>query len=140
VSTTPQGTNNVAYGNAFCGIDVYASAARGELAGGPLGRVGLLFAAVGLGNFGPPLSNRADKVFGGAVGHQWAFSDNRTQTVLEVGGRKGTSSEINDAAAIGTRFQQAIGTRMILHDDGFAAVQQNRDERFGIRSELPVRF
>ena len=140
VSTTPQETDNVAYGNAFWGIDEYASAARGELAGGPLGRVGLLFAAVGLGNFGPPLSNRADKVFGGAVGHQWFFNDNPTQFVLEVGGRKGTSSEIDDAAVIGTRFQRAIGTRMILRVDGFAAVQQNRDKGFGIRSKLLVRF
>ena len=117
-----------------------ARAARDELAGDPLGRVGLLFAAVGLGNFGPPLSNRADKVFGGAVGHQLFFNDNPTQFVLEVGGRKGTSSEIDDAAVIGTRFQRAIGTRMILHVDGFAAVQQNRDKGFGIRSKLLVRF
>ena len=108
--------------------------------GGALGRVGILFAAVGLGNFGPPLCNRADKVFGGAVGHQWFFNDNRPQFVLEVGGRKGTSSEIDDAAVIGTRFQRAIGTRMILRVDGFAAVQQNRDKVFGIRSKLLVRF
>lgn len=100
----------------------------------------LFFAAVGLGNLGPPLSNRADKVFGGAVGHQWFFNDNRTRFVLEVGGRKGTSSEIDDAAVIGTRFQRATGTRMILRVDGFAAVQQNRDKGFGIRSKLLVRF
>ncbi|MFQ5785582.1 MAG: hypothetical protein ACE5H8_12270 [Alphaproteobacteria bacterium] len=140
VSTTPARTDNVAYGNAFWAIDEFASAARDETAGGPLGRVGLLFAAVGLGNYAAPLSNRADKVLGASLGYQWFFNDHRTQIVLEVGGRKGTSSEIDDAAAIGTRFQQAIGTRLIFRIDGFAAARENRDEGVGIRSEVLVRF
>ncbi len=140
VSTTPQGTDNVAYGNAFWGIDEYASATRGDLAGGPLGRVGLLFAAVGLGNYGSALSNRADKVVGRSLGYPWLLDPYRRQLVFEVGGRKRTSSEIDDAAAIGGRFQQAIGRRLILRVDAFASAQEDRDEGFGVRSELQVRF
>lgn len=140
VSRTLPYSDNVVYGNAFWAVDEYSSAARGELAGGPLGRVGLLFAAVGLGNYGAPLSNRADKVVGGAVGHQWFFNDHRTQLVLEVGGRKGTSSEIPDAAAIGGRFQQAIGDRFVLQFDAFASIQEDRDEGYGARTELLIRF
>jgi hypothetical protein len=140
VSRTLPRSDNVVYGNGFWAIDEYASAARDKLAGGPLGRVGLLFAAVGLGNYGAPLSNRSEKVLGGSLGHQWFFNDHRTQVVLEVGGRKATSSETFDAAAIGVRFQQAIGRRVIFRIDGFTAAQEDRDEGFGARSELLVRF
>ncbi len=140
VSRTLPASENVIYANGFWGIDNYSSAARDELAGGPLGRVGLLFAAVGLGNYGSPLSNRADKVVGGSIGHQWFFNDNRTQLVLELGGRKGTSSEIQDAVAIGGRFEQAIGQRLILRVDAFASVQEDRDEGLGARTEMLIRF
>lgn len=140
ISRTLPHSDNVVYGNAFWGIDRYSSAARDELAGGPLGRVGLLFAAVGLGNYGAPLSNRADRVVGGAIGHQWFFNNHRTQFVLEVGGRKGTSDDVPDAAAIGGRFQQAIGDRFVLQFDAFTSVQDNRDQGFGARTELQVRF
>lgn len=97
ISTTPKGTDNVAYGNFFWAIDEFASAARDETAGGPLGRVGLLFSAVGLGNYGSALSNRSDKVVGGSLGYQWFLDPYRSQLVLEVGGRKGQSSEIDAA-------------------------------------------
>lgn len=140
ISTTPRGTDNIAYSNFFWAIDEFASAARDETAGGPLGRVGLLFAAVGLGNYGSALSNRADKVVGGALGYQWFLDPYRRQLVLEIGGRKGTSSEIDDAAAIGGRFQQAIGRRLILRFDAFASVQEDRDEGLGVHIELQVRF
>ncbi len=140
ISITPPATDDVAYGNFFWAIDEYSSAARGELAGGPLGRVGILFAAVGLGNFGPALSNRTNEVFGGSLGYQMFFNDARTQIVFEVGGRRGTSAEIDDAAAVGARFQQAILDRFVFQIDGFASLQQNRDEGYGIRSELLVRF
>jgi len=133
-------SDNVIYGNAFWGIDKFTSAARDELAGGPLGRVGLLFAAVGLGAYGPALSNQAQDVVGGSVGHQWFFNNHRTQLVLELGGRIGTDSRIDDAGAIGGRFQQALSRRVILRFDAFTSVQENRDEGYGARTELLVRF
>ncbi len=132
--------DNVVYGNAFWGIDEFSSAARDELTGGPLGRVGLLFASVMLGAYGPPLSNQAQNVVGGSVDHQWFFNNHRTQLVLEAGGRIGTKSEIDDAGAIGGRFQQAIGRRVIVQLDAFVAAQENRDEGYGVRTELIFRF
>ncbi len=140
ISKTLPYTEDVIYGNAFWAIDEFSSAARDDLAGGPLGRVGILFAAVGLGNYGAALSNRADDVAGGSLGYQIFFNEQRTQLVFEIGGRKGTSSEIDDAAAIGARFQQAIGDRYVFQVDGFAALQEDRDEGFGLRAELLVRF
>ena len=44
--------------------------ARGPATGGPLGRAGINFAAVGLGSYGAPLSSRARDVAGGAFGYQ----------------------------------------------------------------------
>ncbi len=137
---TSKGTDAVAYGNFFWAIDEFASAARDETAGGPLGRVGLRFSAVGLGDCGVALSNRADKVVGGSLGYQWFLDPYRSQLVLDVGGRKGTSSEIDDDDAIGGRFQQAIGRHLILRLDAFASFQEDRDEGFGVRSELQVCF
>ena len=108
ISTTPKGTDTVAYGNFFWAIDEFASAARDATAGGPLG-------------------------------YPWLLDPSRRQLVVEAGGRKRASSEI-DAAAIGGRFQQAIGRRLILRVDAFASVQEDRDEGFGVRGELQVRF
>lgn len=140
ISTTPYGTEDVAYGNFFWGIDDYSSAARNNLAGGPLGRVGLLFSAVGLGNYPSPLSNRADDSFGGALGYQKVFNHARTQVVFEAGGRKSTSARSGDAAAVGARFQQAIGSRFIFRVDGFARWQEVLNQGFGFRTELLMRF
>jgi hypothetical protein len=132
--------DNVIYGNAFWGIDDFASAARDRLTGGPLGRVGLLFEAVGLGAYGSALSNQAQDVVGGSVGHQWFFNSHRTQLVLEVGGRLGTDSKIDNAGAIGGRFQQAVGRRTIIRFDAFTTAQENHDEGYGARAELLYRF
>ncbi len=137
---TSKGTDAVAYGNFFWAIDELTSAARDETAGGPLGRVGLRFSAVGLGDCGVALSNRAGKDVGGSLGYQWFLDPYRSQLVLDVSGRKGTSSEIDDTAAIGGRFQQAIGRHLILRLDAFASSQEDRDEGFGVRSELQVCF
>lgn len=47
-SWTPPGTHDNLYVTGFWGIDEFTSAARGPTQGGPLGRTGILFAAVGL--------------------------------------------------------------------------------------------
>lgn len=139
-STTPPYTHDVAYLNGFWGIDNYSSAARDPTAGGPLGRVGILFAAVGLGNYGAALGNRADDSVGAAVGYQKFFNNQRTQVVFELGGRKETAGADSGAVAIGTRIQQAIGSRLVLQVDGFAAANENSADGIGLRTELLVRF
>ena len=64
MSWTPPHTDNILYLNAFWGIDQFSSAARNFAAGGPLGRVGILFEAVGLGRYGSALNNRANDTAG----------------------------------------------------------------------------
>ena len=124
ISWTPHHTHDLVYINGFLGIDSFTSVARRPTAGGPLGRAGILFAAVGLGRFGAPLSNQASDVLGGSIGYQRFFSHTRKQIVLEVGGRKDTNGVDQAEAAVGFRYQQAVGRRTIARLDAFAAARQ----------------
>ena len=139
-SRTMEGSENIAYLNLFWGIDEYSSAARGPDRGGPLGGVGILFAAVGLGRYDAPLGNHPDKAVGGAAGHQWFFDDNRAQVVLEVGGRTDTDGETRGPIAVGARVQRALGRRTILRLDGFVSGQDDRGPGGGLRFEVLVKF
>jgi hypothetical protein len=137
--TLPHG-HDLLYGNVYWGIEEYSSAARDPTAGGPLGQVGILYAAVGLGRYGAALSNRPDDSVGAAVGYQKFFNQDRTQAIVELGGQLGTDNQRPDGVAIGTRIQQAIGTRAQIQVDGFVAEQENSDTGVGLRTELLVRF
>ena len=140
VSWTPAWTHDNVYVNAFWGIDQFSSAARGPATGGPLGRAGILFAAVGLGRYGAALGNRADDSAGLAVGYQKFSHDTRRQLIVEVGGRQGTTGADDGAAALGARFQQAMGKHFVLQVDGFRSVLESRDDGWGTRLELLFQF
>jgi hypothetical protein len=144
LSWIPSRTHNLVYLNAFWGIDQFSSAIRGPDQGGPLGRTGILFAAVGLGRYGAALSNLADDAAGGSLGYQMFFDGVRRQLVLELGARKNTVSGtplINrGAAAIGARYQQAVGQHFIPRIDLFGSLQEDRNPGYGARLELLVRF
>ncbi len=142
LSMTPHGTENVAYLDAFWGIDEYASAARSEDAGGPLGQTGLLFAAVGLGRYPAALGNRADDAFGGALGYQMFFNHELTQLTVEIGavGTNGEVAQVEDGVGVGARFQHSFADRYLVRLDGFAAIREERKETFGVRTEFRVQF
>jgi hypothetical protein len=139
-SVTPHGTYNLLYTNLFWGIDDYTSAARSETAGGPLGGTGVLFAAVGLGRYGSPLSNDPSNAVGSAIGYQMFFNNERTQLILETGGRLGTDGGERDAGAVGLRIQQALGNRFVIRADGFVSAQEGRGPGAGARTEFVTRF
>ncbi|MDF1792695.1 MAG: hypothetical protein P1U88_12335 [Thalassobaculaceae bacterium] len=140
LSGDPMGNDDVLYINAAWALDRFTSAARDPISGGPLGPVGILFAAPNLGDFGTALSNRADDVVAAAAGYQMFFNQERTQLVAEIGIRIATDPDHQDAAAIGLRFQQALGARFVLQLDGFVSREEARDLGYGARSELLVRF
>ncbi len=140
LSGDPMGNDDVLYVNAAWAIDRFTSAARDPIAGGPLGPVGILFASPNLGDYGTALSNRADDVVAAAAGYQMFFNQERTQLVAELGTRIATDPDRRDAAAIGLRFQQALGSRFVLQLDGFVSREEARDLGYGARSELLVRF
>ena len=144
ISWTPPTTHDILYLNAFWGIDQFSSAARGFATGGPLGRTGILFAAVGLGRFGAALGNQADDAVGGSVGYQWFLDDTRKQLVLELGGRTNTTQTTDranqGAGAVGLRYQQAFGRHFIGRFDTFTAIQEEREQSYGVRLEWLTKF
>lgn len=141
MSLTPAYTHDVLYLNGYWGIDDFSSAIRGPLAGGPLGRTGLMFAAVGLGQYGSPLSNAGRRSAGGALGYQMFFGElRRRQLTFEIGGLAPTDGRNASAEALGARFQQALGQRTVLILDAFGALQENAREAFGGRMEFLVKF
>jgi hypothetical protein len=156
LSWTPHYTDDLAYFTGFVAIDEFSSAARGPATGGPLGRAGINFAAVGLGSYGAPLSSRARDVAGGAFGYQRFYGPaKRRQLLVEVGLRVGTASEVADSAAATVRYQMAAGRRFVLVWDGFVGRRQgglgaapasgpprrlDDETLFGGRFELVVKF
>ena len=147
ISLEPTASHNLLYLDAFWGIDRFSSADRGPFAGGPLGRTGILFAAVGLGRYGSPLSNQAAQAAGGALGYQMFFGEfRRRQLIVELGGRAPTTAVASSDKAsqasggVGARLQQAFGRRFVVVLDAFGVVRENSRESFGGRLELLVKF
>lgn len=141
VSFKPVRTDNIAYLNVFWGIDDFVSAARRRGAGGPLGRVGILFASPEIGRYGPPLSNNAQDVVGASVGYQMFLGNIRRQLIVEVGARQDTDGSDTAAIAGGVRFQQAFGQNHILQLDGFIGGRDGTSSiTSGVRGEWRVKF
>lgn len=141
LSWTPHHSEDLVYLDAFVGLDRYSSAARNPLAGGPLGRTGILFAATGLGTVGAPLGNDADNAAGAAFGRQFIFNEGREQLILEMGARSATDGSDQSAAAIGCRYQRAFGQHLIVAYDLYGGYrEQGEDDFVGGRVELLFKF
>lgn len=140
VNWTPAYSFDLGYITAFAGFNDFTSAARDPLAGGPLGRTGLLFSARGIGTYPSALSNRANDAYGAAIGYQFLMNDKRRQLILEAGVRKDNSTGGSDAVGVAARFQQAFGQRFVLTLEGFGTAQEDNDEGYGMRSEILVKF
>ncbi len=141
MSWVPAHTFDNVYINLFYGIDEFQPASRDLATGGPLGIVGISFAAVGLGGYGAPLSNDAIESFGGALGYQMFFANNRRQLILELGARDSYDEDAERTqVALAARYQHALGRRFIARLDGFVAERQNFDSGWGARTEILVRF
>ncbi len=147
VSWTPHHSHDLVYVNTFVAADRFSSAARGPSTGGPLGRAGINFAAVGLGNYGAALSSEAEDVAGAAVGYQRFFDHTRKQLLVEAGARLGTRSGSADSAAVTVRFQTALKRHYVLVLDAFGgyrdpgpAAPGGRQELLGARVELVTKF
>ena len=125
LSWTPHHTHNHVYVNVFAGIDEYRSAARGPANAGPLGLVGVLYSAAGIGRFPAALGSHPDNSLGGAFGYQFFFDHTRKQLILEVGARHlydppiGVTDYLATQLAGGGRYQIAVGRRGVLVFDLF---------------------
>jgi len=141
LSWVPAYTHDNVYLNGFVAVDQFTSAARGPLAGGPLGRTGLLFAAQGLGSVPAALSNAAQEAAGVALGYQRFSKDRRTQVTLEAGARFDNSVNTDDEVGLGVRFQRAIGYRSFWQLDAFATNSSlTSGTEYGVRLELQIKL
>jgi hypothetical protein len=141
VSRTLPWTKDIAYFDAFWGIDHFTSASRGPDRGGPLGRVGILFAEQPIGRYGSALSSSPERAVGAALGYQ-KFLDaaQRRQLILELGTRISTDSTDTSAVAAGARFQQAFGQHFVLQLDAFGGYYESMGFGYGGRTEFRVEF
>ena len=140
LSWTPKASNDIVYINPFWAIDTYTQAGREPIVGGPLATFGILFASSNIGDFRSELSARANEVAGAAIGYQAFWDQFRRNLVLELAGRKDTSGNGFDSAALGFQLQQKFGRRVLLQIEGFVAAQESRDDAFGGRTEVLIQF
>lgn len=142
VSRTPLGTHDLVYANGFWGIDNFSSASRGETNGGPIGRVGLLFASSGIGTYPAALGNGVEDAVGGAIGYQKLFNDEKTQLTGEIGFVETTDdgSSVQSGVGAGIRFQHKFADRYLFQVDGFVAERDRAEDTYGIKTEWRVQF
>ena len=140
LSWTAHHSDDLIYLNAFCAIDQFTSPSRGTLAGGPLGQTGILFAAAGIGRFGPALSNQATSAAGASLGYQWFFDETRQQIIWEVGGRSDYNGINQAAIATAVQYQRALGQHWIFLVNGFVSNREGQGVMPGGRFEVLYRF
>jgi hypothetical protein len=140
LSWTPAWTDDNVYINAFLGIDDFTSAARDPSTGGPLGRTGILFQAIGMGRYGAPLGNQATESVGGAIGYQWFINPIKNQFIFEFGARQGTESGGLRSVAGGMRYRHVLGQHTVFQFDLFGTINESRDDDFGARLEFRFEF
>jgi hypothetical protein len=141
VSYTLPYSKDLVYLDSYWGINRFTSAARGPDRGGPLGRVGILFAEQPIGRYGSALTSDPERSFGAALGYQ-KFLDvaQRKQLILELGGRSPTDGSPTSAAALGARYQQAFGHHLTMQLDTFGALNEGKGLGYGGRLEFRVDF
>ncbi len=146
LSWIPVATYDHLYVTAFAALDDYRPIARDPALGGPLGRMGINFASVGIGSLGAPLSNQARDVVGGAVGRQFFFDKTRRQLIIEAGFRFGLEDDISNQFAGTARYQMAVGRRFVWVFDVFGGRREfdgagGEDQTLlGGRVELVTKF
>lgn len=140
VSWTPETSDDIFYINPFVAIDNFTQAGREPVVGGPLGTLGILFASPSIGSFSSEINSFAKEVAGVAIGYQAFWDNHHRNLVLEIAGRKDTSGKGFDDFAVGFQLQQRLAQRIQLQIDGHYAVQENRDNGFGARTEILIQF
>ena len=135
-SWAPKRTDDIMYVNLFGAIGDYAPAARER--GGPLGLTGLLFAPNGLA--GPAINNGAKDSFGGSIGYQLIWPTLDRNLVFEIGGKKDDSHGEVDRVGAAIRYAQKIHTHVFFEVGGFAVMQEDIDDAFGIRTKINIVF
>jgi hypothetical protein len=140
-SFNPFRSDDIVYFNPYVAFGNFTQAAKDPIVAGPLGGLGITFAGYGIGTAVAPLSSAAHDVAGFATGYQAFWDAHRRSLTLELGVRENTAPNGSfNAQAIGARFQQAIGQRVLLEFDATFTRQENHNNAFGLRTELDYQF
>ncbi|MGE9290265.1 MAG: hypothetical protein ACQKBT_04690 [Puniceicoccales bacterium] len=139
-STQPSYTVDNLYLSAFLGIDEYTSAARGANSGGPLGQAGILFAATGLGTFGPALNSTGQKTAGGALGYQHFIGDINQQIIGEIGAVTSLQGDSDTAVATGAEYVLGFWQHFILTLGASVTFQEDTQTGYGLRSVVTYSY
>jgi hypothetical protein len=140
-SFTPFRSEDIVYFNPYVAFGNFTQAAQDPIVAGPLGGLGINFAAYGIGTSDSALSSAARDVAGFATGYQAFWDNHRRSLTLEFGVRENTASNGTfDAQAIGTRFQQALGQRVLLEVDATFTRQEDHNDAYILRTELAYQF
>jgi len=139
ISWTPHKTEDLVYWNAFWAIDQFTSLTRAPQAG-PLGDTGLLFAAAGLGLYGPALATVSTNSVGTSLGYQMFFDTKEQQLIWEFGARAGEVADDFELAGA-FQYQRAFGQNWIWLATGFLSGRENTSGLSqGLRTELQLFF
>jgi len=139
ISVTPHEGEDLIYWNTFVVVDQFTSLARAPQAG-PLGDTGLLFAAAGLGLYGPPLATVTNSSVGTALGYQIFLDTKNQQIIYEVGAREGKGND-NFEVAGAVQYQRAIAQNWIWLISSFMSSRKGTDGlSTGLRTEIQLFF
>ena len=139
ISWTPHKTEDLVYWNSFWAIDQFTSLTRAPQAG-PLGDTGLLFAAAGLGLYGPPLATVSTSAVGTALGYQMFFDTKEQQLIFEFGARAGKNADDFEVASA-VQYQRAFGQNWIWLITGFLSGREGTSGLSqGLRTEIQLFF
>jgi hypothetical protein len=140
-SFNPFRSEDIVYLNPYVAIGNFTQAAKDPVVPGPLGGLGITFAAYGIGTAVSPLDSSANRVAGFTTGYQAFWDAHRRSLTLEFGNRENTGANGSfNAKALGARFQQAIGQRVLFEVDGTYTWQENHNNAFGVRTEFAYQF
>jgi hypothetical protein len=139
-SFTPFRSDDIVYFNPYVALGNFTQASKDPIVAGPLGALGITYAAYGIGTAVSPLSSAAQDVAGFALGYEAFWDNHRRSLTLELGVREQTRVHTFNAQAIGARFQQALGQRVVLEVDTTYTRQENHDNAYGLRTELLYQF
>jgi hypothetical protein len=140
-SFNPYRSDDIVYLNPYVALGNFTQAAKDPIVPGPLGGLGISFAAYGIGTSISPLNSAADNVAGFTTGYQAFWDAHRRSLTLEIGVRENTGSNGTfNAQDIAARFQQAIGQRVLLEVDATYTRQEDHNDAFGLRTEFDYQF
>ncbi|HTV88391.1 MAG TPA: hypothetical protein VME41_05185 [Stellaceae bacterium] len=140
-SFNPYRSEDIVYFNPYVAVGNFTQAAQDPIVPGPLGGLGITYAAFGIGTAVSALSSAADNVAGFATGYQAFWDAHRRSLTLEFGDRENIGANGTfDAQAVGARFQQALGQRVLFEVDATYTWRDNHTDAFGLRTEIDYQF